>query len=123
MNPRRYYSLSARDGRRTMIVDTIMEAEEDKRRVKMVSLAKQGAHIRWEVPEKKLSHREIISRSESSLKFLVKSVHDLLSTPSNKNKWFGTEETCKLSEENGTLAYILAGSEVALAQGRQQVET
>ena len=118
LNPRRYYSSSAKDERRTMIVDTVREAEEDKRRVKMVSLAKQGAHTRWEVPEKKLSHREIISRSETSLKFLVKSVYDLLPTPSNKNKWFGTEETCKLCGGNGTLAHILAGCEVALAQGR-----
>ena len=101
-----------------MIVDTVREVEEDRRRVKMVSLAKQGAHTRWEVPEKKLSHREIISRSETSLKFLVKSVYDLLPTPSNKNRWFGTEETCKLCGGNGTLAHILAGCKVALAQGR-----
>merc|ERR1711874_242741 len=102
LNPRKYYSSSAKDERRTMIVDSVREAEEDRRRVKMVSLAKQGAHTRWEVPEKKLSHREIISRSETSLKFLVKSVYDLLPTPANKNKWFGGEDTCKLCRENGT---------------------
>ena len=81
LNPRRYYSSCAKEERRTMIVDSVREAEEDKRRVKMVSLAKQGARTRWEVPEKKLSHREIISRSETSIKFLVKAVYDLLPTP------------------------------------------
>ena len=79
-----------------MVIDTIREAEEDRRRVKMASLAKQGAHTRWEVPEKKLSHKEIINTSETSLKFLVKAIYDLLPTPSNKNIWFGSEETCKL---------------------------
>ena len=118
LNPRKYYSSSAKDERRTMIVDSVREAEEDRRRMKMVSLAKQGAHTRWEVPEKKLSHREIISRSETSLKFLVKSVYDLLPTPANKNKWFGTEESCKLCGENGTMVHIQSGCRVALAQGR-----
>ena len=101
-----------------MVIDTVREAEEDRRRVKMASLAKQGAHTRWEVPEKKFSHREIISTSETSLKFLVKSVYDLLPTPSNKNIWYGGEDTCKLCRENGTLSHILSGCGIALGQGR-----
>ena len=71
MNPRKYFGSSTKKERRTMVVDTVREAEEDRRRVKMASLGKQGAHTRWEVPEKKLSHREIISTSETSLKFQV----------------------------------------------------
>jgi len=118
MNPRKYFSSSTKKERRTMVVDTVREAEEDMRRVKMTSLGKQGAHTRWEVPEKKLSHREIIGTSETSLKFLVKSVYDLLPTPSNKNIWFGSEETCKLCGENGTLSHILSSCKVALSQGR-----
>jgi hypothetical protein len=118
MNPRKYYGSSSKEERRTMVVDTVREAEEDRRRVKMACLGKQGAHTRWEVPEKKLSHREMISTSETSLKFLVKSVYDLLPTPSNKNIWFGSEETCKLCGGNGTLTHILSGCKIALAQGR-----
>ena len=118
LNPRRYYGSSTKKEKRTMVIDTIREAEEDRRRVKMASLAKQGAHTRWEVPEKKLSHKEIINTSETSLKFLVKAVYDLLPTPSNKNIWFGSEETCKLCGGNGTLNHILSGCIVALKQGR-----
>ena len=84
----------------------------------MASLGKQGAHTRWEVPDKKLIHRETITTSESSLKFPVKLVYDLLPTLSNKNIWFGSEETCKLCGENGTLSQILSSCKVALAQGR-----
>ena len=118
LNPRKYYSSSSKKEKRSMVVQTVREAEEDRRIVKMTSLAKQGAHTRWEVPQKKLSHKEIISRSETSIKFLVKSVYDLLPTPSNKNIWFGEEETCKLCGGKGTLQHILSGCEVALAQGR-----
>ena len=118
MNSRKYYSSGTKKERRAMIIDKVREAEEDKRIVKMASLAKQGAHTRWEVPEKKLSHREILSSSEMRLKFLVKSVYDLLPTPSNKNIWYGSEETCKLCGGNGTLAHILSGCSVALSQGR-----
>ena len=49
MNPRKYFSSSTKKERRTMIVDTVREAEEDMRRVKMTSLGKQGAHTRWEI--------------------------------------------------------------------------
>ena len=118
LNPRKYYSTSNRKQRRTMVVETVREAEEDRRRVKMTNLSKQGAQTRWEVPAKKLSHREIINRSETSFKFLVKAVYDLLPTPVNKNTWFGTEEVCKLCGESGTLTHILSGCKVALTQGR-----
>ena len=114
LNPRKYYGSSTKEERRTMVVDTVREAEEDRRKVKMTSLAKQGAHTRWEVPEKKLSHREIINTAETSLKFLVKSVYDLLPTPSNKNIWYGGEETCKLCGGNATLSHILSGCKAAL---------
>ena len=44
MNPRKYFGSSTKKERRTMVVDTVREAEEDRRRVKMASLGKQGAH-------------------------------------------------------------------------------
>ena len=52
MNHRKYYGSSTKKERRDMVVDMAREAEEDKRRVKMASLAKQGVHTRLEVPEK-----------------------------------------------------------------------
>ena len=42
MNPRKYYSSSTKEERRTMVVDTIREAEEDRRRVKMASWPNKG---------------------------------------------------------------------------------
>ena len=118
LNPRKYYSSSSKEERRTMVVESVREAEEDRRKVKITGLAKQGAQTRWEVPEKKLSHREILSKSETSFKFLVKSVYDLLPTPANKKTWFGEEESCQLCGEYGSLNHILSGCDTALFQGR-----
>ena len=52
------------------------------------------------------------------MRFLVKSVYDLLPTPSNKNLWYGTEESCSLCGGVGTTAHILSGCPTALGQGR-----
>ena len=84
----------------------------------MVQLAKQGACTRWEVPAKQLSHRDILETSITSLKFLVKSVYDLLPTPANKNVWFGSDEKCLLCGNESNLNHVLASCNVALSQGR-----
>ena len=120
LNKVQYYHSSSKKDQRTLVTQSIREAEEEKRKCKMVQLAKQGASTRWEVPPKELSHKDILETSEASLKFLVKSVYDLLPTPSNKNVWFGTEEKCALCGQNATLNHILAGCNVALTQKRYQ---
>ena len=117
-NHRQYYSSSSKKEKRAMLVREVREIEEETRRIRMTSLSQQGASTRWEVPERKLTQRDIIQTSEVSLKFLVKSVYDLLPTPANKNRWFETDERCRLCGGNGTLNHILSGCTVALSQGR-----
>ena len=118
LTPRTIYSKATKSEKRTMIVNTVKEAEEDRRVVKMTSLAKQGAHMRWEVPERKLDDRELVNMSDSRFSFLIKAVYDLLPTPHNKHLWFGEEEGCELCGARGTLQHILTGCKVALCQGR-----
>ena len=112
-----YYNASDKE-KRDMIVKEVRNKEEERRRVKIVSQGKQGAMTRWEVPELRLNHKEILSTTETRIKFLTKSVYDLLPTPANKNKWFGEDERCNLCNERGTLNHILTGCKTALAQGR-----
>ena len=119
MNHRQYYSSSSEREKRALIVKTVREKEEETRRFKIAGLRKQGACNKWEVPGRKISHKDIITSSETSLKFLIKSVYDLLPTPANKNVWFNTEENrCALCDQAGTLNHILSGCKVALQQGR-----
>ena len=118
LNPKKNFSQASKGEKRDMIVGAVREAEEDRRVVKMAGLAKQGAHMRWEVPERKISHREILNMPESRLAFLVKAVYDMLPTPHNKHMWYGEAEGCHLCGERGTLHHILNGCRVALSQGR-----
>ena len=101
-----------------MVVMTVREKEEESRIVKMTNFPNQGANLRWEVPQRQLKHNDIIRASDDRLKFLIKSVYDVLPTPANKNRWFKTEERCLLCGKEATLAHILSGCSVALSQGR-----
>ena len=114
----KFYSKSSSKERRDMIVNSVREKEEEQRIINMTMLSKQGAHTKWEVPQRRIKQTDLTGMSEERLKFLIKSVYDLLPTPANKNKWFNTNETCLLCGENGTLNHILAGCKVALSQGR-----
>ena len=118
MRKRQYYSTSSKTERRDMIVDTIREREEEQRLVKMTSLVSQGVNLKWEVPQRYLKDKDVIKMSEASLSFLIKAVYDLLPTPANRNKWFGSEERCLLCGQEGTLNHLLSGCKVALSQGR-----
>ena len=101
-----------------MIVEKVREAEEQRRTVRMTGLGKQGGHLRWEVPERKINSKELVMMPEDRLKFLVKAVYDLLPTPQNKSTWFGEDEACRKCGEKGTLLHILSGCRVALAEGK-----
>ena len=74
--------------------------------------------IKWEVPERKMSSMEVVGMQEGRLGFLVKLVYDLLPTPENRSRWFGTQEGCQVCGGVGSMAHILCGCPMALEQGR-----
>ena len=116
MRKRMYFKNSNKTDRRDLVVREVRGKEEDRRRVHIAGLARQGASSRWEVPEKRLSHEEIIRMTDTRLKFLTKSVYDLLPTPTNKKTWYGTDDTCKSCGDVGTLNHILTGCEASLGR-------
>ena len=119
LRPRRYYSKVDKTERRRMIVKSVRGKEEQQRLVHLSSLGKQGRSMNWEVEERRLKMGDLWQMEEARLKFLVKSVYDLLPTPQNKNVWFNTEEhRCVLCGERGTLNHILSSCKIALCQGR-----
>ena len=77
-------------------MNTVGQIEEEKRTVQITGLNKPGLPIGWEVPERRLSSRDVINKQEGNLKFLDKLVYDLLPTPENRNRCFATEESCQL---------------------------
>ena len=44
-----------------------------------------------------------LSTTESRIKFLTRTVYDLLQTPASKNKWYEEDERCNLCNEIGIL--------------------
>ena len=119
MEHRQYYSKSTDKEKRKLIVTKVREKEEEARVARIAGLSKQSASLSWQVLERKITHKDILNSSDLSLRFLIKSVYDLLPTPANKNKWFRTEEhCCKVCGGHGSLGHILSGCPVALAQGR-----
>ena len=119
LEKRQYYQTSSDRQRRTLISKKVRESEEERRKVESVKLAQQGASMKWNTKQKELKQQEVLSMAENRLKFIVKSVYDLLATPANKNRWFNTEEhRCVACGQEGTLSHILAGCKVALSQGR-----
>ena len=96
---RNFISNSTKD-KRKLIVNTVREKEEERRKVEMTQLSIQGQNLRWEVPQRHIKPNHLIRNSEESLKFLIKSVYDLLPTPANKNRWFGFDEKCTLCGGN-----------------------
>ena len=119
LTQRHYYSSSSDREKRGLIGQQIRVAEEERRMVKVSSLAKQAASMKWEVETKVLKDRDIMTSSESRLKFVISSVYDLLATPANKNLWYRTEEfKCALCDGVGTMNHIFSGCKIALSQGR-----
>ena len=118
-NKRQYFNKSRGKDRRDLMIKEVRQREDEARGVRMTRRGQQGGWMRWEVPQRKISHQELWSTSEKKVSFLIKAVYDILPTPANKNRWFNTQEhKCKLCGGTGTLQHILNSCKVALQQGR-----
>ena len=93
--------------KREMIVKEIRYKKEDRRRVRIVGQGRQGTMTRWQVPDHRLSHKQILGTTETRIAFLTKAMYDLLPTLANKSKWYGEDERCNLCNEKDTLNHIL----------------
>ena len=81
MKRRQYFSTSNRKVQRDMVVQSVREKEEEQRVINITGLSKQGTNLRWDVPQRQISHNKMINTTEASLSFLIKLVYDLLPTP------------------------------------------
>lgn len=91
--------------------------------MKAIGLASQGRWTQWDqVQERPLTWKELWQTDQGKLSFLLRSVTDLLPTPSNLKIWGGEEDpSCKqCGAANCTLNHILTGCPKALAEGRDR---
>ena len=106
--------------RRQLIQEEVCEGLEEVRYCKMVGLSQQGAWTRWEDIEKKRITWSDCWRSDfSEIRFLIKSVYDVLPSPSNMHIW-GKRETpnFQLCAWKWSLQHILSSFPKAFGDGR-----
>ncbi|XP_076155564.1 uncharacterized protein LOC143138951 [Alosa pseudoharengus] len=105
--------------RREMVQAEVRHQEEETRKAKAVELATQGTWTRWDLPNRRVTWTELWRLEPFRVSFLLRSVYDTLPSPANLARWGLREDPlCKLCGKRGTLAHILAGCQIALAQGR-----
>ena len=99
--------------RRTLIQGEIRNVEEKARSAKAVQLGPQGNWTRWNVPERKLTWQDMWTYEPLQLSFLLRSVYDLLPSPTNLQLWkMSDDPTCPLCGKIGSMR------PTALSQGR-----
>ena len=105
---------------KNFVTDPVLDIEEEERHIKAVSMQSQGAWMKWEEAlTKKLTWSDLWKMEPLRIKFCLRSVYDVLPTPTNLVKWGKTEHPdCKLCGKPGTLQHILSSCNVALTQGR-----
>ncbi|XP_060062635.1 uncharacterized protein LOC132543183 [Ylistrum balloti] len=86
-------------GRRKMVQDNIRKMEEEIRKVKAVEMGAQGAWTKWETTERRLTWADIWKLEPCRIQFLLRSVYDVLPTPTNLHRWGMTENpNCPLCD-------------------------
>ncbi|XP_060076611.1 uncharacterized protein LOC132556244 [Ylistrum balloti] len=106
-------------GRRKMVQDNIRKMEEEIRKVKAVEMGAQGAWTKWETTERRLTWADIWKLEPCRIQFLLRSVYNVLPTPTNLHRWGMTENpNCPLCDQPGNLAHVLSSCNTALTQGR-----
>ncbi|XP_073731592.1 uncharacterized protein [Misgurnus anguillicaudatus] len=106
--------------KRQLIQDEVRAGEEESRGSRAVGMRQQGAWTRWEqAAERRISWAELWKSEPHRIKFLVKSVYDVLPSPSNLFRW-GLSDTplCSLCKRGGSLEHILSCCPKALGDGR-----
>jgi hypothetical protein len=105
--------------RRAMTQAEVRKVEENTRQARAVEMGAQGAWTRWNTIDRKLTWDDIWKYDTLRLSFLIRSVHDLLPSPTNLCRWgLITDPTCQLCDRPGTLEHVLSSCPTALSQGR-----
>ena len=79
---RQWKSTRGKD-KRDMVQEKVRRMEEELRKAKAVELGQQGAWTRWNVLKRKVTWSELWRMEPLRISFLLRSVSDVLPSPSN----------------------------------------
>lgn len=97
-------------------MDEIQAEVEEECGTKIAGMHQQGAWTSWEhVEQRKITWSELWRAETLRIKFLIRSVYDILPSPANLHCW-GLADTpaCQLCQKRGTLEHILSSCPKAL---------
>ena len=100
--------------------EEVRKMEEESRQAKAAALGKQSRHLNWDgVQARKINWSEMWTMDRTRLSFLLKSVYDVLPSPTNLRTWGLAEQAnCKLCGKPANLAHILSSCTSALKDVR-----
>ena len=106
--------------RRQLVQAEIFEQREEQRTARAAAMSNQGSWLNWQsVPSKKISWKELKWMEPYRISFILRSVYDLLPSPSNLKLWNMTESpNCLLCDRPANLKHILSSCPTALTGGR-----
>ncbi|CAC5417465.1 unnamed protein product [Mytilus coruscus] len=105
--------------RRELVKQEVRRGEED-RQVRAVSMKQQGQYMKWEMARpRKISWHEMWRMDGQKISFLLRSVYDVLPTPTNLTMWKLIEDpSCKFCGKPANLEHVLSSCRTALKDGR-----
>ncbi|CAC5407387.1 unnamed protein product [Mytilus coruscus] len=108
------------EGKRHLVQKEVRSMEEESRMVKAVSMKKQGSWLNWEgARQLKLSWNEIWKMEPNRLQFKLKSVYDVLPSPTNlATLGLIDDPKCILCSKPANLEHILSSCSSTLKDGR-----
>ncbi|XP_078685568.1 uncharacterized protein LOC144918575 [Branchiostoma floridae x Branchiostoma belcheri] len=106
--------------RKQLIVEEVKRMVEEERKVSAVRQSQQGAWVNWEgAVDRKVTWNDLWKIPQCRLRFLLRSVYDVLPCPRNLSRWYSKEESCQVcGETKANLKHILSACSVSLQQGR-----
>jgi len=114
------WSKASEKERRTLVQDEVRRMEEETRLTKSVTLKKHENWLNWEgAQQRKLTWNDIWTMEGDILSFLLKSVYDVLPSPTNLKTWgLSKSPDRKLCGRPAILEHVLSSCRTALSDGR-----
>ena len=114
-----WYGANARQ-KRQLVEGEVQSMQEEQRVVRAASMSKQGSWLNWEsIPAKKTTWKDLLTMEPLQISFRLRSVYDLLPSPSNLCLWNITDTpNCKLCDKPANLKHILSSCKTSLTGGR-----
>jgi hypothetical protein len=105
--------------RRKLVQEEVRQGEEEDRQARAAAMKKQGSWLNWDKTRaRKLTWENIWRMEGSRIRFLIRSVYDVLPSPTNLCTWGLTQDpNCKLCGQPANLEHVLTACRVALTDG------